>query len=185
MTRFSIATRFGACALSVAAATAHAGANFTNNAYEAAKDDIKATFKAEKRACERLEGNAREVCTERAKGGERIALARLELERTGSADDEIRLFKAQYEAHYEVEKQRCAERSGTEKDICEQEARTRRDKAEADTKMARRINQAVEDDERARLKADYELAREKCNALNGRAKDACVDAAKARHAQGW
>lgn len=185
MTRFSIATCIGVCTLAVSATVAHAGANFSNNVYEAAKDDIKAHFKSEKRACDRLAGNAKDVCSERAKGGERVALAQLELDRSGSADDEIKLFKAQYQMRYDVEKQGCAEHSGAEKDICEQQARTRRDKAEADTRMARRISEAVADDTRARLKADYELAREKCNALERQAREACIVSAKARHAEGW
>lgn len=183
MIRFSIALLAVAGALS--ATVAHAEPTFSKAAYEGAKEDIRSTFKAERQACGKLEAAAREVCVERTKGGEKVALARLQLNYTGSADDEFALYRVEYEARYEIDRQRCTQREGSDKDICVQQAKTERDKAKADATMARRINDAVADDARARLKADLALAREKCDALAGDVRDACRASAKARFSEGW
>lgn len=185
MNRFTTTLLAAACALTAAAGAAQ-GANFSQHEYDALKEDIKAGFKAERRACGQQSGNARKVCLERARGGERVALAQLQLNYTGLAGDEAALHRAEYRAQYGIEKQRCAELAGSQKEICLQTARTEYDKARADARMARRISQAVADDTRARLKADYELAREKCEALSGRdAREACIASAKASYNEGW
>ena len=154
-------------------------------ALERARFEVKANADGERRSCSRLAGNARAVCIDRVRGEERIALAQLQLSHTGAADDEFAFYQAQYEARYEVEKQRCADQSGKEKDICVQQARTERDKAKADARMARRINEAVAEDTRARLKADYELAREKCDLLSGDPRGVCIQSARERLREGW
>ena len=183
MIRFLVALL--AAAVMLPSVLAQAVPGMTKPEFEKAKDGIKTTFEGERRACSRLAANTRETCVDRLRGEERIALAQLQLNYTGTADDEFALYQAQYEARYDVDRQRCAELAGKDKDICIQQAKTERDKAKADARMARRINEAVAEDTRARMKADYELAREKCDVLSGDARGVCIDTAKARLKEGW
>ncbi len=163
---------------------AHA-ANFSKSAYNGAKEDIKTTFKAEKDACGNLAGNAKDICLEEAKGREKIALARLEANYTGSEKDEIKLYETHYTAVYDIAKEKCDDLGGNAKDVCVREAESNRDKAKADVKLAKKVNDAVNDDISTKLKADYKLAREKCDAVSGDTKDMCVASAKARYNERW
>jgi hypothetical protein len=167
------------------AGAAPATTNFSRGAYDGAKADIQATYKAERDKCEAQAGNAGDICREQARGRERIALAQLEYNYTGSARDEIRLLEAQYKARYELAKERCDDLSGDGKDLCLREARTARDKAQADVKLARRVTTAAEDAEIARAKADYKLEMEKCGQLSGDTKATCIASAKARYGEKW
>lgn len=168
-----------ACASLLLAGAAQAS-NFSKAVYNGAKDDIKSTFRAEHDACKSLSGNARDICVKQAKGHEKVALARLEFDYSGQAADEVKWLKARHEARYDIATERCDDLAGDAKSLCVQEAKTARDKAKADVKLAKKVTQAVEEAESARIKADYKLARERCDTLGGDARDVCVASAKAR-----
>jgi hypothetical protein len=163
-----------------AAGAAHA-ATLPKAVYDGAKDDIKAAYKSERDACSGLAGNAKDICIESAKGREKVALARLEFDHTGKAADEMKWHEARYEARYDLSKERCDDLAGDRKDLCVQEAKTARDKAKADLKLAKKVTAAIDDADSTRMKADYKLARERCEPLSGAAKDVCVASAKARY----
>lgn len=169
-----------AAALSLCCGMAQA-ANFSKSVYDGAKDDIKKTYKADKEACDKLSGNAKDICKDEAEGREKVALAQLEYNYTGNAKDEVKLVETRNEARYEVAKERCEDRTGEAKDVCEREAKTAYEKAKAEIKMNKKVAAAVDDAESTRMKADYKLASEKCNTLSGDAKDVCVTSAKARY----
>ena len=175
-------------AVALAAITCLAGAhasNFSKATYNGAKDDIKATYKAEKDGCATLAGNAKDICVEQAKGHEKVALAQLEANYSGSAQDTLKLQTAQYEARYDVAKEKCDDLAGNAKDVCVTSAKTMRDKAKADVKLKKVVTEAMVDDVTTRMKADYKLAREKCDALAGEPKNICVASAKARFNERW
>lgn len=160
-------------------------ANFAKSVYNGAKEDIKSTYKADREACGKLSGNAKDICIAETKGLEKIALAQLEYNYTGKADDEVNLYKTRYEAQYEVAAERCDDLAGDTKSLCVREAKTERDKAKADTKMTKKVAEAVEDADATRLKADYKLATARCDTLAGEAKDVCMASAKARYNERW
>lgn len=166
-------------------AVAAPATNFSRGAYDGAKADIRAGYKAEREKCDAQSGNARDICREQAKGREQIALAQLDYNYTGSARDETKLLEAQYKARYALAKERCDDLSGDSKALCLREAKTARDKAQADVKLAKRVTIATEDAEIARAKADYKLEMEKCSQMSGDAKDGCVASAKARYGEKW
>ena len=56
-----------AAAFSLCAGMAQA-ANFSKSVYDGAKDDIKKTYKVDKDSCDKLSGNAKDICVEEAKG---------------------------------------------------------------------------------------------------------------------
>jgi hypothetical protein len=171
------------CALALAGLAGAASANLTQPVYATAKDEVKAMFKAERDACDKMSGNAKDVCVERAKGHEKVALAHLEYQYTGNTKDRNDYLEARYEVKYEVAKEVCDSKSGNDKDVCIAEAKAARDKAKADLKANKKIAEAQNDQMEAKLKADYKAASERCDTLSGNAKDSCQASAKARYFQ--
>ena len=176
--------------LSVAAAAfmaigaAHA-TNFSKAVYAGAKDDIKTIYKAERDGCSSLAGNAKDICVETAKGREKVAMAQLEFNYSGKQADEAKFYQASYEATYDIAKEKCDDLAGNEKDVCVRTAKTNRDKAKSELKLAKKVTAAADTAVAEQMKADYRLAKEKCETLSGDAKDVCVASAKARYNERW
>jgi hypothetical protein len=160
-------------------------ANYSKAVLDAARDDVKQAYKVNKDACDKLNGNAKDICVQDAKGKENVALAWLEYNYSGTSGDQKKLNESIAEARYEVAKERCDDRSGDAKDLCQREAKTAYDKAQADAKLNKQVADAMDDAERSRMKADYKLAAERCNTLAGERKDICVASAKARYQERW
>lgn len=159
--------------------------NYSKPVLDGARDDIKATYRSAKDACDKMSGNAKDICIEDAKGREKVSLAWLDYNNSGSDADLNKLNEAIYESRYEVADERCEDLSGDAKDVCQREAKTVRDKAKADAKMSKKINDAMDTAEAAKMKADYKLAAERCGTLSGERKDVCVASAKARYHERW
>ena len=168
------------CALALASTATFAQSKLSSTAYDTAKEQVKTSFKAERSACDTLAGNAKDICVETAKGREKVAMAHLQVQRTGAAKDQSKLAEARYEARYEVAKEVCDDQTVNAKDVCVKEAKAARDKAKADVKMNKEVREARNEAEETKLKADYKVASERCDSLSGNAKDACVASAKAR-----
>ena len=159
-------------------------ASMSDADYRGAKERIAAEYKAAAASCDRLRDNAKDVCREQAKGQERVASAELEYNRSGEQKDATRLANEKADAEFRVARERCDERSGNDKDICVTEAKTAHAKALADAKMRQRVGEARRDAAEDKRDADYNLAREKCEALTGDTKARCLADAKARFGKG-
>jgi hypothetical protein len=168
------------------------GSTMSRDAYKAEKDKIEAQYKADKDACKPQTGNANDVCEKQAKGKEKIAKAELEAhyKNTDKARYDARVAHA--DADYDVAKEKCDDMKGNDKDVCVKEAKAMHTKAKADAKVARvSTDQTVKtasktadvrrDAAEDKREADYKVAKEKCDALSGNAKDKCVADAKARY----
>lgn len=171
------------CALALVGLAGTASATLTKPVYNTAKDEVKAMFKTERDKCDTLAGNAKDVCVERAKGQEKVALANLEYQYTGKAKDRNDYLEARFDARYKVAKEMCEDKAGNAKDVCMSEAKAEHDKAKADLKANKKVAEAQNDAMEAKLKADYKVANERCDALSGDAKDSCQASAKARYYQ--
>ena len=171
------------CALALAGLAGAASANITKPVYSTAKDELKTMYKAERDNCGSLAGNAKDVCVERAKGHEKVALAHLEYQYTGTTKDRNDYLEARYEAKYKLAKEACYDKSGNAKDVCVADAKAAHDKAKADLKANKAVAEAQNDQMEAKLKADYKAANERCDALAGDAKDSCQASARARYFQ--
>lgn len=171
------------CSLALAGLAGGASANITQPAYAAAKDELKTLYKAEKDGCSSMTGNAKDVCVERAKGHEKVAMAHLEYQRTGSTKDRNNYLEARFDAQYKLAKEACDGKAGNVKDVCMADAKAAHDKAKADLKANKAIAAAQNDQMETTLKADYKAANERCDALSGNAKDSCQATAKARYDQ--
>jgi hypothetical protein len=161
------------------------------DAYKAEKDRIEADYKAAKEACNKLSGNAEDVCKAEAKGKERVAEADLDARNAGTAQARSNARVARAEAAYLVAREKCDDLAGNAKDVCVKEAKAAETKAKADAKADRKVADARKDaaerstDARkdaaeTKRDADYRVAVERCDSLAGDSKDACVRDAKAR-----
>ena len=109
-------------ALTVALFSGHAMA-LTKAEYDAAKDVIKAEYKADKANCATLAGNAKDVCEEEAEGKEDIAKADLEAQYKPTPRNQEKARVARADAAYEVAKEKCDDLSGDTKNSCEKDAK--------------------------------------------------------------
>jgi len=86
------------------------------------------------------------------------------------------------EAQYKADKAKCDAMSGNAKDVCQKEAKGKEKvaKAELDQKNSpsARNQRKVEE---AKADAKYDVAKERCDDLKGKEKDACQKDAKAAH----
>src|SRR5262245_36018149 len=120
----------------IAFAAGAGAAPITKEAYGAEKDRIEAAYKADKDACSKMSGNAKDVCVEEAKAKEKVAKADNEAayKDTEPARYDARIARA--EAAYAVAKEKCDDLSGNQKDVCVKEAKAAETKAKADAKVA-------------------------------------------------
>jgi hypothetical protein len=147
--------------------------------YRDGKTRISADAKADKARCASLAGNARDICRAEANGREKVARAELEYAYTGKPGDRNKALEARADAAYAVAKEKCDDLGGNPKDVCLKEAKANKVKALADAKMNKKIGEAENDAAVTKRDADYRVATEKCDALAGDAKSACVARAKA------
>ena len=161
------------------------------DARDQAIKNAEAQYKTDKAACDGLKGNAKDICTEEAKGKEKVAKAEANAayENTPKARENARLARA--DAIYEVAKEKCDDLAGNAKDVCVKEAKANFVKAKADAKVDRVATDAKQDAQQKtasaqreaaedKNQANYKVAIEKCDSLAGAAKDACVRDAKAK-----
>ena len=158
---------------------AHA-ANLTKAEYKAEKARISADYKLDKKACDALKDNAKDVCIEEAKAKEKVALAEREFSYTGKAADQTKVLEAKAKSSYAVAKEKCDDQSGNAKDVCVKEAKAVEVKALADAKLGKEIGEAKKEASEDKSDANDKVATEKCDALTGAAKDSCIAAAKAK-----
>jgi hypothetical protein len=91
--------------------------------------------------------------------------------------------KERIEREYKADKQRCDSLSGNAEDICEAEAKGREEVAKAQLEDKYRPSRESQYEVRAaKAKADYRVAKERCDDLSGNVKDVCLQEAKAAQA---
>ncbi len=149
--------------------------------YTASKDRISAEYKADKNACDGMSGNKKDICVEQAKSKEKVAKAEAEYTYTGKPGDHNKVAVAKADGEYAVAKEMCDDKAGNDKDVCKTEAKSAHSKAVADAKMSKKVGEARKDAAEERRDADYKVASEKCDALAGDAKNACMSAAKSKY----
>lgn len=101
----------------------------TQPAYEAAKAGIARQFDADRKLCERLKGNAKEVCDAQATGKQKAELADLEARRKPDPDTVEAAKFATADANFDVAKAKCGALKGKAKARCIDEAKAARQAA--------------------------------------------------------
>jgi hypothetical protein len=157
-----------------------------------AEKNADAQYKIDEQACSSLSGNTKDICAAEAKGKYDVAKAEAEAayKNTPKARADARVARAQ--ANYNVAKEKCDDLAGNPKDVCVKEANAALVKAKADAKVDRvtadtrkdatskqaDVRKEANEDKRD---AEYKVAIEKCDALAGPAKDACISDAKVQY----
>ena len=86
------------------------------------------------------------------------------------------------EAQYKADKAKCDAMSGNAKDVCEKEAKGKEKVAKAELDAKHNPSAANQRKvEQAKADAKYEVAKERCDDMKGKEKDACQKDAKAAH----
>ena len=138
--------------------------------------------------------NAKDICVAEAKGKANVAKAEAEAayKHTPKARENARIAHAQ--ANYNVAIEKCDDLAGNRKDVCVKEAKSELVKGKANAKVDRvaadtnkeaatKQAEARKDASADKREAEYKVAIEKCDALAGPAKDACVSSAKSQYRQ--
>ena len=134
------------------------------------KDEIakaSAQYDIDKRSCEALKGNDRDVCLERASANLKIAEADLKAYEKNTTAASLKAEHEKVKQNYKVDKEKCDAYKGNAKDVCTAQADALKKRREGNLK-------ALE----ARLEGDYKLAVEKCETFSGDKRSACKDEAK-------
>ena len=101
------------------------------------------------------------------------------MEDRAEADYDARVSSA--ERTYDRAMERCDALSGNAEEVCEKEAKAERESALIDAKAKYKEDEVRADKENSRLDAEYEAARERCDALSGSAEDACISEAELKY----
>ena len=168
-------------AAALAISSAAFSATISKADYKARKAQISDTYKADKKACGSLAGNAKDICLQEAKGKEKVARAEVEYQYTGKPADNQKLAVAKADAVYEVAKEKCDDLAGNPKDVCVKEAKAAHVAAKADARTVKTVAATRADASDEKRDAQYKVAAGKCDALSGDAKTSCIKTAKGRY----
>jgi len=111
-----------------------------------------------------------------------IACAGASAQAQAQADHPV-LSSDQIKAQYNADMKKCDGLKGNDQDVCEQQAKARRKAAEADAEYGKTTSEARQKDLKEKRAAGYDVAKQKCDALSGDAKDKCIADAKSRYGQ--
>jgi len=104
----------------------------TQDEYKVAKEKIEADYKVDKKQCDTLKGNAKDVCHKEAKGKEAVAKAELEQQYKPSDKHARDVQEEKIKAKYEVAKEKCDDLKGDAKSACEKQAKADQDRGKAE-----------------------------------------------------
>lgn len=164
------------CAVQAYAATPEAKAAFTE-----ARDRATLEYKAALAKCNAITGNPKNICVAEAKAARVHAeeKASAAYKNTLKAYTQSRMKIAS--AYYDLDKVKCAALTGNDRDVCMKQAKATLVAAQADAKADKKTIDARNDARDDKRTAEYKVAREKCDAFAGAAKDNCVTAAKSQY----
>ena len=149
--------------------------------YKASRDRVDADYKAEAAGCDKLSGNAKDICMAEAKGHRDVARAELEATQHNTPKTRAKVIEEKADAAYKVAKEKCDDLAGNAKDVCVADAKAQHEKARAMATEQRKVGEARAETQADSRDAEYKAARERCDTYAGDAKDRCVADVKARY----
>lgn len=181
-------------ALGVVVSIGIAGCDSLDSEARVDRPDTSMTQNINEADCDRLTGNAKDVCVEEAKSLERVAEAEFAAMENSTEENRYDLLMARADAERSVARQRCQDLAGNARDVCLKEADRAHADAGAEAKLTLETSDANETAREATVEAreeaaetmqdaEFGLAREKCDAFAGDLKDDCIEQAKADFAQ--
>lgn len=184
---FRVACLAAALACSAGASTAPL---LSKDELKANKVRIEEQYEQAQTRCKHVEGHARELCNEQARGERDVQAAELQMraEPTPANEQKLRLAKA--EASYSLALVKCKAILGSARSVCRDDARAVFESAKAGARLqqevvAQTLNSANHVRERAAqadriAQAQFNAARERCEMLPGEARTACLNDAQQR-----
>lgn len=145
------------------------------------KIKAEADYKIAAGKCKTLADNPKDICQAEA------TAARVHAEENAYAvfhntlSARTSAIKKIAEADYEVDEAKCKSMVGNDKDVCIKKAKSVKVAAIATAKADKKVIEARKDEAADKLDAEYKVALEKCDALAGNAKDACIANAKKKY----
>jgi hypothetical protein len=97
--------------------------------------------------------------------------------------NEYKAAIAHADADYSAATSACKSRQGNDRDVCLKQAKADHVKATEEAKARLKSKTAMADARDETMDAQYKVAKEKCDALSGDPKDACIKEAKLRYHQ--
>ena len=179
MNKLFASVLIGVATLTVATA-ATAMTSETRAHYNATVDRASADYKIARDKCNSLSGNAKNVCVEEARAAEKRAKADAKAQYKHTSKAQTNALIAAADGDYAVAKAKCGAKTGNDMNVCVEEAKAARAKAIAEAKANKKVSDARAEVREDTREADYKVAAEKCEALSGADKDACISAAKAK-----
>jgi hypothetical protein len=160
---------------------AMAATNTAKVAYAASNDQAASDYKAARAQCDGITGNPKDICIAQAKAARIQVEARATAQFKGTVEARTDARKQIAEANYDVDAAKCASQNGNAKDVCIKESKAILVAAKVDATADKKVANARSDASDDKQTADYKVALEKCDALAGNGKDACVATAKAQY----
>jgi hypothetical protein len=161
------------------------------------KEDVKAQkvrieeqYDQAQARCRRVQGPARELCNEQARGERDIQAAELQMRIQPSADNDEKVRLARAEASYSKSLVRCREFDGQAKRVCRDDAKTTFEAAKSEAKLQKDVmaqtlrsegtvrERTVAADRAA--EAQFQQVRERCGMLPAEGRQNCLEDAKRR-----
>jgi hypothetical protein len=180
--------------ITLALGTGVVAENMSKDDYKAARDRIETTYRADKRRCDSMAGNAKDICNAEAAGSEKLAKAELEARHNPTPEMRYEALVVKAETDYETAKEKCDDKSGNMKSVCLKEAEAAMTAAKMDAKTelevatnagdedaASESREAYRDAAEEKNAAELELAEQKCQDFEGQARKSCLENAKTQH----
>lgn len=176
--------------ITLALGTGVVAESMSKDDYKAARDRIETTYRADKRRCDSMSGNAKDVCNAEAAGREKVAKAELEARHNPTQELQFEARMTRAEADYESARERCDDRTGNMKEICLKEAEAALTAAEEGARAEFRIPESANggEDLAGMSREAYDgpaatggEAEQRCMDLEGTARKRCLDNARTQH----
>ncbi|MDB5895075.1 MAG: hypothetical protein JWQ88_2606 [Rhodoferax sp.] len=195
MNNISKNTRMTMLAIAMSLGCATGAMAMTSAEHKAQNSRIEADYKAARDKCGSLSANAKDICMSEAKGAEKVAKAELAVQYKPSAKNDVKVREAKADAAYDTAKEKCDDQTGNAKDVCVKDAKAAHTSALGAAKVAdagmsktnganaktAKVAEARQEATADTRKAQYAAAKERCDAMSGNAKDACVADAKTKY----
>jgi hypothetical protein len=165
--------------------------NMTLDQYKSLETKIEYDYKVAKDKCDSLAGNDEDICEAEVKGKMDIDQAELKHSNKPTPKTLYKARVAKADADYSLAIQKCDEKVGNAEDVCVKEAKAAKIQetasAEAQMKTLKADDEAIDksyharkDAEKDMRDANYAVAKEKCEALDGKTEVGCMSNVKSR-----
>lgn len=178
------------CAAGLQAAPAIMKESLSKEEIKANKVRIEEQYDQSQARCKRLQGPARELCNEQARGERDVQSAELQMRIQPSAENDEKLRLAKAEALYSQALVKCKSFDGQARGVCRKDAKMSFEAARTEAKLQKEVMaQALRSEATVRertavadriAESQYNAARERCEMLPGEGRANCLEDVKKR-----